>query len=136
VDEAHTLFPAKPQAPVDELTLRWGTTIAGEGRKYGLYLMLASQLPSKIHEHVITQCGNLVLMRMVSEGEIRSLQSSLSFASDSFLQLSRWLRTGEALVMGGILPTSVSVLMRFDRRLTPEGGGDMDVDWTGTPPRA
>ena len=59
---------------------------------------------SKIHEHVITQCGNLVLLRMVSAGEIKALQSLLSFASESFLELSRSFNRGDALVMGGITP--------------------------------
>jgi hypothetical protein len=134
VDEAHSLFPSRPESPCDALALRWGVMVAGEGRKYGLYLIVASQLPSKIHEHVITQCGNLVLLRMVSTGEIRSLQSHLSFASESFLELSRSFKPGDALVMGGITPTPV--LTHFERRLTEEGGGDMRVSWApAVPPR-
>jgi uncharacterized protein len=134
VDEAHTLFSSHPTTLCDQTTLDWGVTIAGEGRKFGLFLLLASQLPSKIHEHVVTQCGNLVLMRMLSEGEVTTLQSRLSFASESFLQLSRRFETGDALVMGSIAPAPL--LMHFDRRLTQEGGGDMIVQWRPEEPTA
>ena len=45
--------------------------IAGEGRKFGLYLLVATQRPQKVHENVLTQCDNLVLLRMNSQAEPR-----------------------------------------------------------------
>jgi DNA helicase HerA-like ATPase len=110
------------------LTVDWGSRIAGEGRKYGLYLIVASQLPSKVHEHVLTQCGNLVLMKMASQSDIDALRDSFTFVSDSLLERSKWFEKGEALLIGDIVPAR-SCLLHFEGRKTQEGGGDLKVDW-------
>ena len=128
LDEAHHLFPQKVLFPEQELTVDWGSRIAGEGRKYGLYLIVASQLPSKVHEHVLTQCGNLVLMKMASQSDIDALRDSFSFVPGSLLERSKWFRKGEALVIGDIVP-GPSCLVHFEGRKTQEGGRDLPVDW-------
>lgn len=128
LDEAHYLFPQKALFPEQELTVDWGSRIAGEGRKYGLYLVVASQLPSKVHEHVLTQCGNLVLMKMASQSDIDALRDSFSFVTASLLERSKWFDKGEALVVGGIVPVP-SCLMHFEGRKTQEGGRDLPIEW-------
>jgi len=128
LDEAHHLFPQKVVFPEQELTVDWGSRVAGEGRKYGLYLVVASQLPSKVHEHILTQCGNLVLMKMASQSDIDALRDSFSFVTASLLERAKWFHKGEALVIGGIVPVP-SCLMHFEGRKTQEGGRDLKVDW-------
>jgi len=128
LDEAHHLFPQKALFPEQELTVDWGSRIAGEGRKYGLYLIVASQLPSKVHEHVLTQCGNLVLMKMASQSDIDALRDSFSFVPGSLLERSKWFEKGEALAIGDIVPAP-SCLLHFEGRKTQEGGRDLKVDW-------
>jgi len=128
LDEAHHLFPQKALFAEQELTVDWGSKIAGEGRKYGLYLIVASQLPSKVHEHVLTQCGNLVLMMMASQSDIDALRDSFSFVPGSLLERSKWFEKGEALVIGEIVP-GPSCLLHFEGRKTQEGGRDLKVDW-------
>lgn len=44
--------------------------IAREGRKFGLYLIVVTQRPQKIHENVLSQCDNLVLLRMNSVADL------------------------------------------------------------------
>jgi DNA helicase HerA-like ATPase len=128
VDEAHHVFPQKALFPEQQLTVDWGSRIAGEGRKYGLYLIVASQLPSKVHEHVLTQCGNLVLMKMASQSDIDALRDSFSFVTASLLERSKWFEKGEALIIGGIVPVP-ACLLHFEGRKTQEGGRDLEVDW-------
>lgn len=127
LDEAHHVFPAKTLFPEQELTADWGSMIAGEGRKYGVYLLIASQLPSKVHEHVLTQSSNMVLMRMVSQSDIDALQDSFSSVPETLLQRSKWFGKGEGLVIGDIVPTPC--LLHFEGRKTHEGGRDLNVDW-------
>jgi len=128
LDEAHHLFPQKVLFAEQELTVDWGSRIAGEGRKYGLYLVVASQLPSKVHEHVLTQCGNLVLMKMASQSDIDALRDSFSFVTASLLERSKWFRKGEALVIGGVVPVPCC-LLHFEGRKTQEGGRDLPIEW-------
>jgi len=131
VDEAHNVFPARTLYPGQHVTVDWGSRIAGEGRKLGLYLLVASQLPSKIHEHVLTQCGNLILMKMLSQSDIDALKDSASFVSEMMLDQSKFFGVGDALIMGGIVPSPC--LVHFEGRKTREGGSDMEVPWAEEP---
>jgi len=128
IDEAHNLFPATPLFPDQELTLDWGIRVAGEGRKFGLYLLISSQLPSKVHEHVLTQCGNVILMKMINQSDIGTLQDAFSFVPETLLQRSNSFQIGEALVIGNIIPSPC--LVHFEGRKTQESGKDFEVEWT------
>ena len=99
--------------------------IAAEGRKYGLWLLLSTQRPSKIHPQVLSQCDNLVLMRMNSPGDIAELGEVFGFAPPAMLRASKSFIQGEALVAGGFVP--VPSLIRMGGRLTVEGGRDVPV---------
>jgi uncharacterized protein len=53
--------------------------IAAEGRKYGLYMLTSTQRPHKVHENVVSQCDNLLLMRMNSSADLADLSRVFSF---------------------------------------------------------
>ena len=73
IDEAHNVLPASTNDPLLQAATEFGTLIAGEGRKFGLHLFLASQRPSKVHPNVLSQCDNLILMRMNGIDDIDDL---------------------------------------------------------------
>jgi DNA helicase HerA-like ATPase len=127
VDEAHNLFPNRLDLEDDSFTLELGIKIAGEGRKFGLYLLIASQLPSKIHEHILTQCGNLVLMKMLSQSDLDTLNSSFSYVSEKLIYLSRSFSLGDAILIGSFVPSPS--LIHFESKKTAEGGKDMEIEW-------
>jgi hypothetical protein len=128
LDEAHYMFPKSAVLAEQALTVDWGAKIAGEGRKYGVYLVAASQLPSKLHEHVLTQCGNVIVMKMSSQSDISAVQESLSFVPGALLERAKWFDQGDALLIGDIVPAP-SCLLHFEGRKTQEGGRDLKVDW-------
>ena len=70
IDEAHNICPAEPGDPLTALVTADAIRIAGEGRKFGLYLIVVTQRPQKVHENVLSQCDNLVLMRMNSIADL------------------------------------------------------------------
>jgi DNA helicase HerA-like ATPase len=125
VDEAHNLCPAQPQGSIQTALVERLIQIAAEGRKYGLWLLLSTQRPSKLHQQVLSQCDNLVLMRMNSPGDIAELAEIFGFAPPAMLRSSRFFAQGEALVAGGFVP--VPGLIRMGARLTHEGGSDVPV---------
>jgi hypothetical protein len=125
VDEAHNLCPAEPTGSIQAALVERFAQIAAEGRKYGLWLLLSTQRPSKIHPQVLSQCDNLVLMRMNSPGDIAELAGVFGFAPPAMLQSSRFFAQGEALVAGGFVPAPA--IVRMGARLTHEGGGDVRV---------
>lgn len=125
IDEAHNLCRADPSNPVAQLVLERLIQIAAEGRKYGLWLLLSSQRPSKIHPQILSQCDNLMLMRMNSPDDIVELGRTFGFAPQAMLHASTGFVQGEALLAGGFAP--VSMLARMRERLTYEGGSDVAV---------
>lgn len=127
VDEAHDVCPAEPADALQQLAVERFTRIAGEGRKYGIHLLLASQRPDKLPENVLTQCDNLLLMRVNSAGDRRSLASLFGFVPPELVELSGSFGLGESLVAGSISPDPQ--LLRTGARLTPEGGADIPTDW-------
>lgn len=127
IDEAHNVCPREPEDELQTLVVQELVRIAGEGRKYGLHLLLATQRPAKIHPNVLSQCDNLVLMRMNSSADLAHVASGFSFAPEPLVGLAAGFRKGEALIAGAIAPSPL--VMRFEGRFSPEGGGDLPTTW-------
>lgn len=125
IDEAHNLCPTEPASPIQALIVERLVQIAAEGRKYGLWLLLSSQRPSKVHPQALSQCDNLVLMRMNSPGDVDELAGMYGFAPPAMLRTSQFFGQGEALVAGAFVPRPS--LVRMGARLTQEGGSDVRV---------
>jgi len=127
IDEAHNVCPALPEDPLTALATEHAVRIAGEGRKFGLVLLAATQRPQKVHENVVSQCDNLVLMRMNSRSDLAALSETFSFVPPSLLALAAEFGQGEAVVAGKLVPSPT--LGRFGPRWTVEGGADVPSDW-------
>jgi DNA helicase HerA-like ATPase len=127
IDEAHNVCPQEPGDPVTALATEHAVRIAGEGRKFGLYLLVSTQRPQKVHENVLSQCDNLLLMRMNSLADLRFVGDVFSFVPASLVERATAFRQGEALVAGKI--ASHPSLVRFGARLSQEGGSDVPSDW-------
>jgi hypothetical protein len=131
VDEAHNVFPAATDDPLLQAAADLGVLIAGEGRKFGLHLLVATQRPGKVHPNVVSQCDNLVLMRMNGAADVEELTSLFSHVPAPLLQRAPGFGLGQALVAGPISP--VPLLAQIGARHTPEGGGDVPTTWTTRP---
>lgn len=127
IDEAHNVCPADPSDRLQTAAIDYAIRIAAEGRKFGIHLLLSSQRPDKIHRQILSQCDNLILMRMNAAEDLRALESLFSYVPSTYLARSRHFQQGEALVAGGIVPSPQ--FLRFGQRLTPEGGSDVPTTW-------
>jgi uncharacterized protein len=134
IDEAHNVLPSSTENPLLRRATEIGILIAGEGRKFGLHLFLASQRPGKVHPNVLSQCDNLVLMRMNGMGDIADLEAMFSHVPPMLLRESLGLGLGQALFAGPLSP--FPVFAQVGTRLTPEGGGDVPTTWTSQPTAA
>jgi hypothetical protein len=123
IDEAHNICPSDPGDPLTALGTEHAIRIAGEGRKYGLFLILVTQRPQKVHENVLSQCDNLVLMRMNSTSDLAHVADIFSFVPPGLVERAAAFAQGEALVAGKI--ASHPALIRFGARITEEGGADV-----------
>jgi hypothetical protein len=128
IDEAHNVCPAGPEDPLTAIATEYAVRIAGEGRKFGLYLLVSTQRPQKVHENVLSQCDNLLLMRMNSLADLGFVGEVFSFVPQSLLERATTFRQGESLAAG--LIATHPALLRFGRRIAQEGGGDVAGDWS------
>ena len=127
IDEAHNVCPRDPRDGVTALATDYAARIAAEGRKFGLYLLVATQRPHRVNELVVSQCDNLVLMRMSSAGDLAYVAEMLSFAPAELLREASSFRMGESLVAGRI--ASHPAFVRFGPRVSEEGGSDVPTAW-------
>lgn len=127
IDEAHNVCPAHADDPLTAMAAEHAVRIAAEGRKFGLVLLVSTQRPQKVHENVLSQCDNLVLMRMNSRGDLAALAEAFSFVPSPLLGLATDFRQGEAVVGGKLVPAPT--LGRFGPRWSVEGGSDIPADW-------
>ncbi|MDH5518988.1 MAG: ATP-binding protein, partial [Acidimicrobiia bacterium] len=127
IDEAHNVCPQEPTDVNQALATEHVVRIAGEGRKFGRYLLLSTQRPSKVHRNVISQCDNLLLMKMNSAADLDTLSQTFSFAPSGLIELASGFQLGEGLAAGKIAPDPI--LFKSGRRLTVEGGSDVSSAW-------
>jgi uncharacterized protein len=127
IDEAHNVCPWQPGDPVTGLATEHAARFAAEGRKFGLYLLVSTQRPQRVNELVVSQCDNLVLMRMASAADLAYVSARLSYAPQPLLERATSFGLGEALVAGKI--ASHPALVRFGPRIAEEGGSDVPSTW-------
>lgn len=125
IDEAHNLCSPNPVTPVERALTEQLIQIAAEGRKFGLWLFLSTQRPTKIHPNVLSQCDNLGLMRINAPRDLAELAEVFGFVPEELLQRSQQFRQGQGLFAGGFIDAPTLTQMRD--RITREGGSDVKV---------
>jgi len=104
MDEAHNFIPAQSMGEAEAALREQFRTIAAEGRKYGLYLILASQRPDKLDPMVTSEAENKALMKLDSNSILeltcknlgmediqkRTLEKCLEFEKSRVLLAGRW----------------------------------------------
>lgn len=85
--------------------------IAKEGRKYGMFVMLASQRPSELSKTVLSQCSNFLVHRIQNPDDLSQIRQMTPFISESVLKRLPSLPRQHALVFGTSvnLPTTFKV---------------------------
>ena len=131
IDEAHNVCPQAATDPNQALAIDVTARIAAEGRKYGLFLLLATQSPRKLNANVLSQCENLLLMKTNSVADVAHMAEIFSQVPSGLISQATGFSLGEGLAAGRISPTPQ--LFRGGRRLSPEGGADLDTTWAQPP---
>lgn len=125
IDEAHNLCTPQPHTGVERALTEQLVQIAAEGRKFGLWLLLSTQRPTKIHPNVLSQCDNLGLMRVNAPRDLAELAEVFGFIPEADIRRAQSFTRGQALFAGGFAPEPTFAQM--GDRLTHEAGGDVRV---------
>ena len=96
LEEAHNYL----KAGENSISSRTVQTIAKEGRKYGVGLLLVTQRPSELDETVMSQCGTLIALRMNNSKDRGRISSAVQDELQTMIDLLPSLRTGEGIVSG------------------------------------
>lgn len=122
LEEAHNFIPAGSE---QGHAARWIKRIASEGRKFGIFLVLITQRPYRVHQDTLSQCGSQVIMRLTNPEDQNAVRRASESISEDLLTDLPGLNVGEAVVLGPL--TKVPVMVRVGRRESQEGGSDINV---------
>lgn len=124
-DEAHLYIPERIQADSTEsVAVDIFERISNEGRKYGIGLVVISQRPSEVNRTVLSQCNNVIAMRLTNGNDQSVIKRLLPDSLGSFGELLPVLDVGEAVVVGdaSLLPTRIRIAeprMKPDSQTVP-----------------
>jgi len=110
LEEAHRYVAEKPSGYAIDAS-RIFQRIAKEGRKYGMFLMVASQRPSELSKTVLSQCSNFIVHRIQNPDDLSHLRQMTPFISESVMKRLPSLPKQHALIFGNAvnLPTTFKV---------------------------
>lgn len=116
LEEAHRYVASTPSRFSIDATKIF-ERIAKEGRKYGMFVLLASQRPSELSKTVLSQCSNFLVHRIQNPDDLSQIRQMTPFISESVLKRLPSLPRQHALVFGTSvnLPTTFKVREAFPR---------------------
>ena len=98
LEEAHRYINATIQET--KLGSYYIDKLAREGRKFGIGLIVSSQVPSMLSYEIISQCNSVVMHKITSKKDLEFLRGVMRISNDSFyLQMSS-LEKQHAIVCG------------------------------------
>lgn len=125
VEEAHRFAPSAGTASSSSIM----RTIAAEGRKFGICLVVVSQRPNRLDSTVLSQCVTNIIMKVKNPADLASIRESAENVTDEVIRELPRFERGEALIMGEAFPISIRFKVRSDRK-TKHGGKSVDFEGT------
>ncbi len=120
IEEAHNFAPQQGKA----LSSKILRTIASEGRKFGLGLMIISQRPAKVDKNVLSQCNTQIILKVTNPNDLKVIGNSVEGLTKGMLEEIKRLPVGVA-VISGIL--TMPLMVRIRPRESMHGGESVKV---------
>ncbi|MEW8143418.1 MAG: DUF87 domain-containing protein [Candidatus Thiodiazotropha endolucinida] len=110
LEEAHRYISEKPSRFAIDAGIIF-KRIAKEGRKYGAFLIVASQRPSELSKTVLSQCNNFIIHRIQNPDDLSQIRQMTPFISETVLRRLPSLPKQHALIFGNSvnIPTTFRV---------------------------
>ncbi|WNY23053.1 hypothetical protein MmiHf6_03500 [Methanimicrococcus hongohii] len=115
IDEAHTILSEtseRESATWKDYRLETFEEIIKEGRKFGVFLTIASQRPSDISETIISQLHHYFIHRLVNNEDLRAINKAVSFIDNTSYEMIPILPQGVCIFTG--VSANFPVLTQID----------------------
>ncbi|WP_094226612.1 ATP-binding protein [Methanolobus psychrotolerans] len=123
VEEAHNYAPEKGFSKTTSTDIL--RTIASEGRKFGLGMMVISQRPARIDKNVLSQCGTQVIMKVTNPNDLKAISKGLEGVTSYVEEELMRLPPGVAMLVSNEIERPVLVDIRI--RKSKHGGESVNV---------
>ena len=110
LEEAHRYISRNPMGTFLKANKIFDS-IAKEGRKFGLLLLVSSQRPSELSKTVLSQCSNFIVHRIQNPEDLAHIRQITPHISETILRRMPSIPTQHALIFGHSvnLPTTFKV---------------------------
>ena len=110
LEEAHRYISEMPSRFAIDAGITF-QRVAKEGRKYGAFLIVASQRPSELSKTVLSQCNNFIIHRIQNPDDLSQIRQMTPFISETVLRRLPSLPKQHALIFGNSvnIPTTFRV---------------------------
>lgn len=99
LEEAHNYIPSMKNSFCKDVI----NSIAREGRKLGIHLVLLSQRPRYLNPTTLSQCGSVISFNLANPDDIDYIMSNANFYDDSYKKKIQKLRLGECIIVSDYL---------------------------------
>ncbi len=123
IEEAHNYAPEKGFSKTTSTDIL--RTIASEGRKFGLGMMVISQRPARIDKNVLSQCGTQVIMKVTNPNDLKAISKGLEGVTSYVEEELMRLPPGVAMLVSNEIERPVLVDIRI--RKSKHGGESVNV---------
>ena len=116
IDEAHNILSHisnRESETWKDYRLETFEEIIKEGRKFGVFLTIASQRPSDISSTIISQLHNYFLHRLINNNDILAVEKTISYLDKVSFEALPILPTGSCIFAG--LSAQIPVMIDIDK---------------------
>lgn len=132
-DEAHLYLPKVNDTNKNERrALENFEKIAKEGRKYGVSLVVVSQRPSDISETILSQCNNIMALRLSNKSDQNTIKAFMPDSLSLFADILPTLDIGETIILGDavMLPSRIKLDMPKEENRPRSATIDFWSEWS------
>lgn len=120
-DEAHNFAPKGTDSPPKQILKE----VAQEGRKYGAFLMLATQRPTLLDETITAQLNTKFVFRTVRGTDIATLREETDLTQDEGKRLP-YLSSGDTFVSSAVYGRTIFLRIRASYTHSPHVSNPFD----------
>lgn len=120
-DEAHNFAPKGYDSPSKSILKE----ISQEGRKYGVFLVLATQRPTLLDETITAQLNTKLIFRTVRASDIQTIKEETDLTGEETKRLP-YLRTGDVFISSASLGRTAFARVRAAISTSPHSENPFD----------